>query len=74
MTAQDWLDTAQAAERVKRHPVTVRRAAESGVLHGHQTGFRGRWQFEPACVDAWRYGHNSAAACGCARLRMKRTG
>lgn len=63
-----WETTAQVAARANRHPVTVRKAARSGLLHGHQTGRRGRWQFKPNAVDAWVEGNNSKAACGCQRV------
>jgi len=72
MTAAEWETTAEVAARVNRHPVTVRRAAESGVLHGHQTGRRGRWQFKPTAVDAWVEGNSSKSACGCRPLRSVR--
>jgi excisionase family DNA binding protein len=68
----EWLTTAQAAACAHRHAVTIRRAAESGLLHGHQTGFRGRWLFKPEAVDAWVTGLNSAAACGCRQLRIQK--
>lgn len=67
-----WETTLQVAARVNRHPATVRKAAESGVLHGHQTRRRGRWQFKPEAADAWVMGQNSKAACGCQSLRPLR--
>lgn len=67
----NWETTAQLAERLNRHPVTIRKAAESGVLHGHQTGRRGRWQFVPAAADAWVKGMDGTAACGCSRRGLK---
>lgn len=68
----EWETTAQVAKRTNRHPVTVRRAAESGRLHGHQTGPGGRWQFNPESVDAWVKKRDSTVACGCQRLALVR--
>lgn len=68
----DWETTAQVAKRVNRHRDTVLKSAESGVLHGHQTARRGRWQFKPTAADAWVEGNNSKAACGCQPLRVAR--
>jgi excisionase family DNA binding protein len=70
MTAAEWETTNEVALRTRRHRVTILRAAESGVLHGHQTGKGGRWTFKPAAVDAWVEGRNSKAACGCQALRL----
>lgn len=68
----EWETAEQVAQRLNRHPVTVRVAARSGLLHGHQTVRRGRWQFKPEAVDAWVEGRNSKAACGCQALRSVR--
>ena len=68
----DWETTSQLAARVQRHVVTVRRAAESGELHGHQTGRGGRWSFKPEAGDAWVEGRDSESACGCRALRLAR--
>lgn len=67
-----WETTAEVAKRAHRHPVTVRNAAQSGVLHGHQTGRKGRWAFKPEAVDAWIEGRDSKASCGCQPLRSVR--
>jgi excisionase family DNA binding protein len=67
----EWLSTAKVSAATGRHPVTIRRAAEEGVLHGHQTGRGGRWQFNTAAVDAWIKGQNGEIACGCARRGLK---
>lgn len=67
-----WETTSEVSERVHRHPVTVRNAAQSGVLHGHQTGRKGRWSFKPEAVDAWIEGRSSKTACGCQALRVAR--
>lgn len=48
-----WFDTRQAADHAGRHPVTVRRALESGQLHGGQAKTGGRWRIHRACLDAW---------------------
>jgi excisionase family DNA binding protein len=68
----DWETTLNVATRLNRHPDTIRKAAESGALHGHQTGRRGRWQFKPEAADAWVEGRNSKAVCGCEPLRLAR--
>jgi excisionase family DNA binding protein len=70
MTPIEWETTAQVAERTNRHEVTVRRAVNSGKLHGHQTGPGGRWQFNPLAVDAWVEKRDSMVACGCQQLRL----
>lgn len=57
-----WFDTAQACERVGQHPVTVRKAAESGELHGSQRTVGGRWRFHRDCVDAYAAGQPCAHA------------
>lgn len=73
-----WATTRQAATQAGRHPDTVRAAAESGELHGHQRARRGRWTFAEAAVDAWVQRLDDRAqreACGCSRLRaVRRTG
>jgi excisionase family DNA binding protein len=51
-----WFNTAQAAEHSGRHPVTVRRALESGQLHGGQPKAGGRWRIHRDCLDAWLLG------------------
>lgn len=63
----EWLTTAQVADLTQRHPVTVRKALEGGVLHGHQVKRRGRWSVARAAVDAWLTGGDGRAACGCDR-------
>jgi len=72
----DWLTPAQVAARMreggsKTHVVTVRKALESGELHGHQRVHRGRWAVPAAAVDAWIKGMDGAAACGC-RPKLRR--
>lgn len=49
------LTAPQAAEIAQRHPVTVRRALESGELHGSQRGRGGHWRIHPDCLQAWIY-------------------
>jgi excisionase family DNA binding protein len=66
----EWLTATEAAARANRHVVTIRRLAEEGSLHGHQSGRGGRWLFKPESIDAYVTGQDTAAACGCARLRM----
>jgi excisionase family DNA binding protein len=69
-----WLTAQQAADRAHRSIDTIYRAADSGELHGHQTGRKGRWAFRPAAVDSWNAGDSSFAACGCRKLRLARRG
>lgn len=66
----EWLTAAQAAMQANRSAGTIRLAAESGDLHGHQPKRKGRWSFAPAAVDAWVRGEDGTAACGCQRLRL----
>lgn len=63
----DWLTPAQVAERRggRTHVVTVRKALESGELHGHQRKRGGRWLVAASAVDAWVQGLDGAAVCGC---------
>lgn len=68
----EWETAEQVAQRLNRHPVTVRLNARSGLLHGHQTKRGGRWLFKPEAADAWVEGRNSKAACGCQALRSVR--
>lgn len=51
-----WLTTYQAAERASRNDQTVRRACESGELHGNQPRPRGTWRIHVDCLDAWVLG------------------
>lgn len=66
----EWLNSVQAAGRAGRHAGTVRLAAESGDLHGHQAKRKGRWSFKPEAVDAWVQGDDGVTACGCQRLKL----
>ncbi|MCA1195103.1 helix-turn-helix domain-containing protein [Saccharopolyspora sp. 6V] len=68
MTAPAWLTAVQAAEHAARHVVTVRRALESGELHGHQARRGGPWRLRPAAVDAWITGTDGRHACGCSAV------
>ena len=70
-TEVEWLTPAEVAKKRggKTHVVTVRRALESGELHGHQRKRRGHWSVNALAVDAWITGLDGTAACGCARLR-----
>lgn len=63
-----WENSAQVATRIHRDPCTVRRRAEAGILHGHQTGPRGKWVFAAQAVDVHVQGGDLRAqivACGC---------
>jgi hypothetical protein len=51
-----WFNTSQAGQYGDRHPVTVRRALESGQLHGGQAKAGGRWRIHRNCLDAWLLG------------------
>jgi hypothetical protein len=51
-----WFNTSQAGQYGDRHPVTVRRALESGQLHGGQAKTGGRWRIHRNCLDAWLLG------------------
>lgn len=48
-----WFTTALAAEYAGLHPVTVRKACESGSMHGVQRVKGGRWRIHVVCLDAW---------------------
>jgi excisionase family DNA binding protein len=49
-------NTAQAAAYAECHPDTIRRALESGELHGGQRKSRGRWSIRRECLDQWLNG------------------
>jgi Helix-turn-helix domain len=66
----EWLTTFQVAVKVNRCVDTIRRLAESGELHGHQTKRKAPWSFTPEAIDAWVMGQDGAAVCGCQRLRL----
>lgn len=54
MTDTPWLTVAEAADRARMHPETLRRALADGRLHGYQrTAPRGRWLIHIADLDAW---------------------
>jgi len=55
-----WHNTAQAAEHAGCHTDTVRKAAESGELHGTQRKAKGRWRIHVDCLDAWCAGEQCA--------------
>lgn len=50
------LTVPEAAAEGRKHPVTVRRALESGELHGSQRVKGGRWTVEAPCLAAWLAG------------------
>lgn len=54
----------EAAALAKQHPVTIRKALESGELHGTQRIKGGRWRIAPQCLEAYTLnepcGHKSA--------------
>ncbi|PKB79921.1 MAG: hypothetical protein BZY88_10850 [SAR202 cluster bacterium Io17-Chloro-G9] len=45
------LTVTQVAERLNAHPHSVRRWADSGLLHCYRIGFRGDRRFRPNDVD-----------------------
>ena len=53
MSTRLWMNTAQAAEHAGRHVDTIRKAVESGELHGSQRKVKGRWRIHVDCLDAW---------------------
>jgi hypothetical protein len=61
----DFVGTAKAAELSDRHVVTIRRALDSGELHGHQRVRRGTWSISPLAIRAWILGIDQKSACGC---------
>jgi hypothetical protein len=69
-----WLTPRQVANRVHRSIDAVYEALESGELHGHQRKRKGRWTVRPAAADAWNADGNSAASCGCRKLRLAKRG
>jgi len=50
------LDTTQAAVAAGRHRDTIKRALESGDLHGSQRCKGGRWWIRAECFNAWLSG------------------
>lgn len=56
MSEHKRLTVAEAALVARRHPVTMRRALESGELHGTQRVAGGRWTIKSKCLDAWADG------------------
>lgn len=53
MNQRIWLNTNDAAAYAGNHPVTLRKAFESGELHGSQRTKNGRWRVHVDCLDAW---------------------
>lgn len=45
--------TAEAASHARCHVVTIRKACESGELHGTQRTKNGRWSIRLTCLEAW---------------------
>ncbi|MEE3126373.1 MAG: helix-turn-helix domain-containing protein [Actinomycetota bacterium] len=56
MNTRLWLDVAQSSEHSGHHPVTLRRALQSGELHGTQRKAKGKWRIHVTCLDAWLLG------------------
>ncbi|WP_183407715.1 helix-turn-helix domain-containing protein [Marmoricola ginsengisoli] len=53
MNTQLRFATSQAAEYAACHEQTIRKACESGELHGGQRKPGGRWSIRRECLDAW---------------------
>lgn len=51
-----YMNVAEAAAYVGRHPGTVRRSLEAGEVHGTQRTARGRWTIKVDCLEAWAEG------------------
>lgn len=67
-----WMDTDEAAVYTRRNVQTIRRAAQSGELHGHQrVEPKGRWMFDSECVDAWIQGSECADRSNVHHLKAK---
>jgi len=54
MTGQRrYMNVAEAAAHVRRHPGTLRRSLEAGEVHGTQRTVGGRWTIRVDCLEAW---------------------
>lgn len=51
-----YLTVKEAADEVRRHPDTIRKALESGELHGYQRVPRGKWLIKPEWLEEWLTG------------------
>lgn len=60
MNERIWFNTAQAGQHAVCHVDTVRKALESGELHGSQRKAKGRWRIHRDCLDAWAAGDSCA--------------
>ena len=58
------LTVAQVAERLNAHPHSVRRWADSGLLHCYRIGFRGDRRFKPDDVDEFLIGRTKGHHAG----------
>lgn len=58
MNVRLWLNVDQAAEHAGNHVVTIRKALQSGELHGSQRTKGGRWRIHVACLDSWCAGEH----------------
>lgn len=47
------LTVAEAAAIAGRHPVTIRKDLEAGILHGTQRVKGGRWIIRESCLDTY---------------------
>lgn len=60
MSTRLWMNTEQAADHAGRHVDTIRKAVESGELHGAQRKVKGRWRINVECLDKWVAGEQCA--------------
>lgn len=69
------LTVAESATVAGRHPVTIRRDLEAGVLHGTQRMKGGRWIVRESCLDAYLDGtrcHHQVRAAAVIDLALER--
>lgn len=59
-----YLTVPAASEYSGKHPVTIRRALESGALHGSQMVTKGRWSIHTDCLEQWLAGDTCAHQMG----------
>lgn len=66
-----WVTPAEAAGVAHRHVNTIRKALESGELHGHQRGRRGRWLVWDGSINPWVTGATGTRECACAATNTR---
>ncbi|MFI0465346.1 helix-turn-helix domain-containing protein [Saccharopolyspora sp. 5N102] len=70
MSESPFVTTSEGARLANRHPVTIRRALESGELHGHQRAHGGRWQIHTGSLFAWVRGKAGTSGPCCPNVRL----